>query len=699
MPERQPLLIEVGTEEMPVGVSVDLAKALHEEIALLLGNHDFAPEKLSWGATPRRLLVHSSACHTEQPDFDEEIWGPPEKVAYADDRSPTKAAAGFAKKVGLPLDAFTLADKGDGKGRYMRAVVHRKGAKAIDVLSKALPEILHKLPSPKQMKWQEGASRNDAFIRPIRWIVARLGDETVPFNYGGVASGSISHGHRVHGGSGEIDIYDPFGWLERQHVRANWQERRRRIDDAIRQLTGAVGLAAVEDEALLAEVTDLTEWPVPMLAAFDDAYLRLPPEVIRIVLKQHQRCFTTVHATDGSLANTFVTIANIESRQPEKVVEGNARVVNARLADAAFYFDRDPRESLAARVAKLANVAYQEGLGSLHDQAKRLCDLAPWIGERMPTDNPEAFVAHVRRAALLCKADLTTGMVYEFPELQGYMGGVYAGMDGEDAEVCTGIAQHYRPAGAEDALPDSAVAMAIAIAERSDQLLGYFQLGLTPTAAADPYGLRRAAYGLIRLLLAARPLFTVAELLEHAARVWSKQGVIIHDAAMAQAADFIHERFRHHCLGAGISGTAVDAALASTLPRPLAEVWTVADLLAGFAESAEGQAAAAANKRVANILKQAGTQHLPGIRTELFAEAAESALHAALTKCEDELARTLEPEAMLAALARLRQPVDRFFDDVLVMCEQPELRLNRLALLAHLRHLFLKLADFSRLPG
>lgn len=704
-----PLLIEIGVEEIPAGLAEKMARTIETGlileafskagIAIWASSTNTNPVQL--GTTPRRLILYVPCCPQTQSDRDETVWGPPEKVAFDADGKPTKAAEGFAKKSGLSIDDFTLEDKGDGKGLYMKAVQTVKGRAVSEIVAEAMPEILRKLPSPKQMKWNDGDARDDAFIRPIRWIVARLGDAVIPFEFAGVKSGIISRGHRIAGSTGELDINDPFGWLNNQKVMARREDRIAHIDSAMDALCKARGVEVVADAGLVEEVADLTEWPVPVLCEFDADYLRLPEEVIRITLKAHQRCFIT-HDAEGNISNTFVAVANIESNDPSKVAEGNARVVNARLSDAAFYYDRDPAETLDARVEKLNNVTFQEGLGMISDQVRRMRAFVQDNARHIDADADAA-----QRAAYLCKSDLTTGLVYEFPELQGYMGGVYARMNGESEAVAQAIAEHYRPAGAEDALPDSPEARAIAIAERIDKLLGYFHLGRIPTASADPFGLRRAAIGLIRLLAdSTQPVeMTLDQVINEAAKQWNQQRVTIaiKDETRAQVRDFIIDRLLGLSVSLGFSKTSMDAAVNSSETRPLYREAIIARHLMDFESSEEGQAIAAANKRIANILKKA--ESIPSsVEPALFSEAAEQALFDALLTAETGFSSAINSDSFeqsispaLAELAQLRSPVDRFFDDVMVMAEDERVRGNRLALLSRLRTLFLNLADISRL--
>ncbi len=686
-----PLLIEIGVEEIPAGVAPRMGIALKEAVEKLLADANLATGELKLGVTPRRLLIHVNNCPAMQEDREETIWGPPEHVAFKDGK-PTGAAHGFAKKSGLSLDLFELSDKGDGGAKYMKAVRTVQGRSVADIIAEAMPAILRKLPSPKQMKWNDGEHRDDAFIRPVRWIVARLGDEVIPFSFAGVKSGKVSCGHRIHGNSGEIDVADPFAWLTGQFVMADRDARKSLITSQLSDAASAEGVKLVEDNDLLEEVTDLVEWPKAIAARYDEIYLRLPEEVSRIELKHHQRCFSAQEA-DGDKSNSFFAVANIESKDPAAVAHGNVRVVNARLADAAFYFDRDPQESLEERVEKLSNIVFQDGLGMVGDQVRRLRGFVLDNASRLGVDANEA-----QRAAYLCKSDLTTGLVGEFPELQGYMGGIYAEMAGEPFDVSQAIAEHYAPTGADDDLPEHSIARSIGIAERADKLLGYFHLGRIPTASADPYGLRRAAIGLIRLLTDARfeANMTLSQVLKQAAKQWNEQRVTIaiKEETLASVHAFVVERMLGMADSLGTSRSALDAALAVPTERPLLRSLDVAKLLSVFSQSEAGQAVAAANKRIANILKKAGS--VPdSINESLFEEGAEKALFTALTQAEGSFPE--EAEGQLEVLASLREPVDSFFDDVMVMADDEAVRNNRLALLSRLRELFLQLADVSRL--
>lgn len=690
MSDCKPLLIEIGTEEIPAGVAPRMGSALQAGIVKVLADAGFAVPTMQLGVTPRRLLVHVAACPVLQADSEQVLWGPPESIAHKDGL-PTPAAIGFAKKAGLCVEDFEFADKGDGKAKYMRAVVAVKGRKVVDILQEALPAILRGLPSPKQMRWQDGEVRNDAFIRPVRWIVARLGDVVIPFAFAGIQAGKASYAHRMCADAkGEMDVHAPLDWLKQRMVVADREVRQANIAQGLAEAANAADVCLVEDVDLLEEVTDLTEWPHVITGHYQEDYLRLPIEVSRIELKHHQRCFATTTA-DGSPSNVFFAVANIQSRNPDAVAQGNARVVNARLADAAFFFDRDPKETLEARVEKLSNITFQDGLGMVGDQVRRLQGFILDNASKLAVDAEAA-----PRAAYLCKSDLTTGLVGEFPELQGYMGGIYARMDGETQDVAEAIAQHYAPVGADDAVPSSMIAKAIGVAERADKLLGYFHLGKIPTASADPFALRRAAIGLIHLLEdKTNPIdMTLVQVLDASAKQWSQQRVTISNDTQQAVLAFVHERLLGMADGFLVSRAAMDAALAANVALPLYQHLAVAELLTKFADSDAGQAVAAANKRIANILKKAGVVSTV-VHEDVLCEAQEKTLFAALLQAENNFPAT--PQAQLAVLAGLRDAVDAFFDGVMVMADDAAIQSNRLALLARLRALFLRLADVSKL--
>ncbi|MBL1353668.1 MAG: glycine--tRNA ligase subunit beta [Zetaproteobacteria bacterium] len=704
-----PLLIEIGVEEIPAGVAPRMGEALQQALTELLSKHHIESSDLALGVTPRRLLIHADACPLMQADRKQILWGPPEKVAFREG-DPTKAAEGFAKKSGLRVEDFELADKGDGKARYMKAVQTVHGRDVCSIIAEAMPDILRKLPSPKSMRWQDGATRADAFIRPIRWIVARLGDEIIPFTFAGIASGLQSRGHRMcKDNLGEISVDTPFAWLEERMVIADRDTRKAKILNDLLTSAKDAGVSLVKDDDLIEEVTDLTEWPHVITGHYDEDFLRLPIEVSRIELKHHQRCFSTVD-DKGNTSHVFFAVANIKSKNPAAVAQGNERVVNARLADATFFYDRDPKTSLEARVEILSTIVFQDGLGMVGDQVGRLRGFVLDNAKALGIDANEG-----QRAAYLCKSDLTTGLVGEFPELQGYMGGIYAKMDGESVHVSTAISYQYNgfPKLSEvrkgSSVEGLKIARAISIAEDMDRLLGYFHVGRIPTASADPFALRRSGIQLVKILsYSGRPDWmkvsddwtpidiTLKNIINSSAKQWNEQRITvsISEDTKQKVYDFIIERMLNYNFGFSYTPTAIQSALNATTDRPLYIIKNIAKILSDFSNTEHGQAVAAANKRIANILKKAG-DIFPNIDTALFEETAEHVLFDALQKLQADFPS--EPKEQLEALASLRQAVDSFFDDVMVMADDEKVKANRLALLAQLRALFLQLADISKL--
>jgi len=689
----KPLLIEIGCEELPADAQRPLAQALASGVKQALSEAGIeASLQAYW--TPRRLIVHAPSCPEQAPKRTETIWGPPLRVAYDAAGNPTAALQGFLKRTGASERELAQAERPGKNERYLCLTRTIEGARTIDVLSSNLAEILRKLPLPKRMRWAQGKAREDEFLRPIRWIVALFGEELIPFCYAGIRAGRISFGHRVMGSKGRIDPFDPIGWLRQQGVIADCEERKALIRKQLAEAEKELGGRVVEDEALLEETAGLVEYPVAIACRFDPRFLSLPQAVIRTTLKHHQRCF--VLEREGKLIAGFVAVANMRPPKPEVVREGYERVVRARLSDAMFYFERDPRISLADRVPMLQGIVYQQGLGTMLDFTKRL---QAFVGEMATDAGCDRTLAE--RAALLCKADLTTGLVGEFPELQGEIGGIYARMQEEEEAVAEAIAEHLRPQGAEDRLPASPIARLIAIAERAERIVGAFALGREPTATRDPFGVRRAAIGLVRLLSdedtpiqwpLARLLFTAQRWLHELA-----PHLAINPEHLDRAIAFVRERALSMAASLGTTRTALQAAFSASEQRSLREEIEAARLMQRFASSEEGQAAAAANKRVANILRKAGVRpdRHAQVNEALLVEEAERALWQALQQKEAQWPPKAEDQ--LALLASMRDAIDRFFDDVLVMAEDEALRANRLALLSRLRALFLRFGDFSLL--
>jgi glycyl-tRNA synthetase beta chain len=712
--DKRDFLVEIGTEELPPKALRLLEQAFARELVSGLAKTGLKHGEVRSFATPRRLAVVVRRLTAHQPDQKIERRGPPVSAAFDAEGLPTRAAQSFAATWKISLDELQRRD--EGKGTFLYYVGVKAGAPTVELLPGLVQSALDALPIPRRMRWGAGEAQ---FVRPVHWIVMLYGKEVVPASLLDTSSGNLTRGHRFHAPK-PLRLSSPSAYertlRERGYVVADFEARRSMIREGVAAVAAGLGGRPLMSDALLDEVTALVEWPVPLAGRFDDRFLSLPREVLISTLEDHQRYFP-VESADGSLLAHFVTVANIESRDPAKVVEGNQRVVRPRLADAAFFWEQDRKSPLAARAEGLAKVTFQAKLGSLGDKTRRVAALAAEIAQaRAPSDARDLGpVTRARRAAELCKCDLLTAMVGEFPELQGIMGTYYALADGEEAEVATAIREHYQPRGAGDELPATQTGTTLAIADKLDTLTGIFAIGEKPTGTKDPFGLRRAAIGVIRILIETRLELDVARLLDRAvtrvredieksAAAAGKPAPVLATANIAaEVYDYILERLRAYYLErtAAITTEMFDAVLATRPASPL-DFDARLGALSAFLTLPEAASLTAANKRVANILRKAGASGPSEIDQGALHAAAERQLFEAMRERRDAVtAATARKDyaASLALLAQLRPTVDAFFDQVMVMDEDPKLRANRLALLARMRELFAGVADLSRLPG
>ena len=684
-------LVEIGTEELPPKALRGLMRAFADHL-----REGFERERLAHGevrafATPRRLAVLVTELAGRQADRTMELKGPPVSVAFDAGGRPTAAARAFAEKCGVAVER--LGRTATAKGEWLTGRSVEEGRAAAAVLPGIVQQALEKLPIPRRMRW---GSADFEFVRPVRWLLMLHGGRTVPASVLGQESGKLTRGHRFLS-KGEIAIGAPASYAEvlekKGRVIADFDERRRRIVEGVKQAAASVGGTPEGDDELYDEVAALTEWPVPMIGRFDEAFLDLPREVIVATLTHHQRYFPVADAA-GNLQAEFVTVANLESAEPERVRDGNERVIRPRLADAAFFRDQDLEVALADRLPLLERIVYSEGLGSLHDKTGRVARLAAEIAAALGVGT-----SAVERAAWLSRCDLTTGMVGEFPELQGIMGSYYAAAAGEPEAVASAIREMYLPRHAGDALPATAVGRSLALADRIDSLAGQFALGRKPTGNRDPQGLRRAALGIVRILVEQAVDLDLPALLAAATRA---QPVSVADTAELddELYDFIIERMRAWYVEGRAIPVEVFESVRVARPGSLHDFDLRLQGVAAFVALPQAGSLAAANKRIANILRQSGKEEFGAVNAALLEAGPERGLHEALETARSEvdpLLRRRDYVAALARLAALRDPVDRFFDDVMVMAEDETLRRNRLALLAGLRELFLGIADISRL--
>jgi glycyl-tRNA synthetase beta chain len=713
--ERRDFLVEIGTEELPPKALRGLEQAFSSALRSGLDKAALEHGDLVSFATPRRLAVLVKRLAARQPEQDIKRRGPPASVAFDAAGAPTRAALAFAQSCGTAVEGLQRLD--EGKGTFLFFIGTRPGAAAADLLPGLVRTALEALPIPRRMRW---GSSDAEFVRPVHWLIMLYGKDVIPTTLLDTAAGNMTRGHRFHAPK-PIRITAPASYeralRERGYVLADFGMRRELIREGVTAVATGLGGRAVLGEALLDEVTALVEWPVPLAGRFEERFLQLPREVLISTLQEHQRYFP-VEDEHGRLLPCFITVSNIESRDPEKVRAGNERVVRPRLADAAFFWDQDRKQPLACLRDGLDAVTFQARLGSLGDKTRRVRALA---GEIAAVDNTGR--AEAERAAELCKCDLLTAMVGEFPELQGIMGTYYALADGETPEVAVAIREHYLPRGAGDELPETRPGLAVAIADKLDTLTGIFAVGEKPTGTKDPLGLRRAAIGVLRILIetgldvdlrqfVARALeLARADIEKIAAAAGKPAPVIVPERVSADVYDYIMERLRAYYLEGGgtrptIGAAAMttemfDAVLASAPFSPL-DFDARLKALRAFLELPESASLTAANKRIANILRKAGGTPAAQVDVETLREAAEVRLFDSMRALRDAVSvATAQREYAnaLGRLAQLRPAVDEFFDQVMVMDEDPKLRANRLALLAQLQGLFAGVADLSRLPG
>lgn len=691
---KRDLLIEIGTEELPPKSLFTLANAFAEGIGKGLGDAGIKHGELEWFATPRRLAVRADGVADHQPNQEIKRQGPAIANAFDAAGQPTKAALGFAASCGVPLEQLQQVD--GPKGKVLQFVGVKQGEATATLLPAILTAALQALPIAKRMRWGTGEQE---FVRPVHWAVLLFGSSVVDAEILGVRTGKLTYGHRFHAPR-PLTISSPSKYAqllrEKGFVIAAFAERRELIRAGVTQLAGSVGGTAVIEDALLDEVTALVEWPVPLLGRFDERFLRLPPEVLIATMQDHQRYFP-VRDPNGALLNCFITVANIRSRDVDKVRDGNERVVRPRLADAAFFWDTDRKQPLATRIDALKSVTFQNRLGSQYDKSARAGKLAVRIAGIVGGDTQAA-----ERAAQLSKCDLLTLMVGEFPELQGLMGRYYAIADGEPAEIATALQEQYWPRFSGDALPATVTGIALSMADKLDTIAGIFTIGQKPSGTRDPFGLRRAALGVLRIAVERSLELDLLNLVETAVGL---QPVTAAPEVVGDIWAYLMERLRSSYLEAGTGRTVTtemfDAVVASRTQSPL-DIDRRLRALESFLKLADADSLAAANKRIANILRKAPPDTSGAVDTQRLEDPAERTLFEHVVSMERAVNPMLarrEYAAALTLLASLREDVDRFFDGVMVMAEDAALRANRLALLVRLRGLFMQIADLSKLPG
>ncbi|OSN11403.1 glycine--tRNA ligase subunit beta [Lonsdalea iberica] len=680
-------LVEIGTEELPPKALRQLAQAFAANFSAELDAAGLAYQAVNWFAAPRRLALKVTALSASQPDREVEKRGPAISQAFDASGQPTKAAEGWARGCGITVDQAERLTTDKGEWLLFRAQV--KGQAAQTLLPGMVSVALGKLPIPKLMRWGDSDVQ---FVRPVHTVTMLLGDELIPGTVLGIDSARTLRGHRFMGEAEfTIDNADQYPeiLLERGKVVADYEARKAMIKRDAEQAAQKIGGKADLSESLLEEVASLVEWPVVLTATFEEKFLAVPAEALVYTMKGDQKYFP-VYDEAGKLLPHFIFVANIESKDPQQIIAGNEKVVRPRLADAEFFFNTDRKKRLEDHLPRLETVLFQQQLGSLRDKTDRIQALAGWVAGQIGAD-----VNHATRAGLLSKCDLMTNMVFEFTDTQGVMGMHYARHDGEDEDVAVALNEQYQPRFAGDDLPSSPVACALAIADKMDTLAGIFGIGQHPKGDKDPFALRRAALGALRIIVEKQLPLDLQTLTEEAVRLYGDK--LTNANVVDDVIEFMLGRFRAWYQEEGHTVDTIQAVLARRPTRP-ADFDARVKAVSHFRTLEQAVALAAANKRVSNILAKSTESLNDSVQASLLKEKEEIQLATYVTALNSKLdpwfAEGRYQEA-LVELAQLREPVDSFFNKVMVNAEEQEVRINRLTLLNELRNLFLKVADIS----
>jgi glycyl-tRNA synthetase beta chain len=687
----QDFLVELGTEELPPKALKSLSDAFTQGIQQGLEDAGIELGKVEAFAAPRRLAVRVRNLGDAQPDKPVEKRGPAIKAAFDDSGNPTRALTGFATSLGITPDQLDTMETDKGAWVVYRTI--EKGRPTVDLLPELVDQSLAALPIPKRMRW--GAHRTE-FVRPVHWVIMLFGNKVIDTPLMGLNPGNKTRGHRFHCPKSLI-VPTPGDYevvlKQEGYVIADFAERRELIRRGVTAIARKeAGGEAVIDEDLLDEVTALNEWPVPLMGRFEERFLQVPAEALISSMKEHQKYFHVVSG-DGKMLPLFITVANLESKDPSQVISGNEKVIRPRLSDAAFFYETDRKTRLEDRIDRLKPIVFQEKLGSLYDKSVRVAALAEKIATAINSDP-----ALAKRAAMLAKTDLVTEMVLEFTDLQGIMGEYYAANDGENPDVASALNEQYMPRFAGDDLPQTLTGCAVAIADRLDSLVGLFGINQPPSGTRDPFALRRASLGVLRIIIDRELPLDLKSCCE-----WAEENftVLTEQNTASTVVDYMLERFRAHYEEQGINAEVYLAVHARRPTQPL-DFDRRVKAVEAFRQLPEAQALAGANKRVSNILtKQGGDSIGETIDDSLLQDPAEKTLAEQIRQQAETVIPMFEKgdyAAALSSLASLREPVDNFFDEVMVMAEDDATRNNRLAMLNSLRNLFLRVADISVLP-
>jgi len=687
------LLLEIGTEELPAQFVPPALADLRGKAPQIFKAHRLRHGTSKALGTPRRLTLWVQGLADHQEPVATEIMGPSKAVGFDAQGHATKAASGFASSQGVAVTALVV--KTTPKGEYLFAVKRDAGRKTTMLLPGLLAELVGGLSFPKSMRWNDSGAR---FARPVRWLLALYDGKPIKFQFGGLTAGDSTYGHRFLSPGRPLRVKDFRSYeknLEKAGVIMDSDKRRTMIIAQVDRMAKQKKGLLHRDEALLEQAVFSVEMPQAIIGSFDTKYLALPQEVLMTVMKEHQGYFSLLKKDDGLLPH-FVAVVNMRGSETT-IRAGNERVLAARLADAKFFFDEDLKVRLESRVEKLKGVTFHQKLGTLHQKVGRIMALVTKLADMLGGLDT---IEHCRQAAKLCKADLVTGMVGEFPTLQGIIGREYARHDGEPKEVADAISEHYLPRFAEDTIPSSLVGKVLSLADRLDTLAAFFAVGLVPSGSQDPFALRRHAYAVIRILVESDEIsLELNATIQDAARLLREQGISVEDKAASELQRFFGERLRYYCQERGkLRSDLIDAVLFrwQAIKLDPRDLWTRAAVLESFVGRPEFEALMIGFKRAENITKGHKDDQ---VDVALFREPVEKELHSALLSAEGTVSRFVEAkkyEDALEALVTLKVPIDAFFVGVMVMAEEEAIRRNRLALLVRVRNLFRQYADFSK---
>ncbi|MGD1075266.1 MAG: glycine--tRNA ligase subunit beta [Thermodesulfovibrionales bacterium] len=683
--KKSSLLVEIGTEEIPARFLPPALTMLNEKAGSVFSDYSVEFSLLQTYGTPRRLVLLVSGIPPMQKDVVREVYGPPKKAAFDEGGKPSKAALGFAASLGVDVSSLLIRKK--EKGEYVVAVIEQKGGAVKEVLAEIVPKIILALHFPKSMRWGNGSFR---FVRPIHWILALYDGETIPFEIDGIKSGNVTKGHRFLSPGTfvmrEIPTY--IHLMENNYVIVDQEMRRKAINEGVMRLSSSVGGVSVKDEGLLEAVTNLTEYPVAFLCEFPDNYLRLPRELLVTVMRDHQKFFA-VEDGQGRLKNYFIVVGNTKGENAETVKAGAERVIKARFEDARFYYEEDLKRPLHSRVEDLRQVTFHDRIGNLYDKTENVVKLASYLSKRLFPERKNL----IERAAWLSKVDLISGVVGEFPELQGLMGRYYALNDGEERAVAQAIVEQYLPAHSGDRLPETAEGSLLSLADKIDSLVSFFAVGITPTGSEDPFALRRQALAVIAILMEKEYPVTLKELFKEAGQNVKETRPSLIDELL----QFFLQRIEPLLTSQNFEMDVIQSVLYLAGDLPLAEIKERLHAISRFTADTEYNAFLPAIKRVNNIIPG---RELPAVNEKLLGEMAERNLYhdiLTLRPIIQGMFRDKRYYDVLKLLSALTEPVNGFFESVLVMDEREDVKLNRLALLKEIWDMALTVADFSKL--